>query len=450
MVEDAGAEGAEMAVEPGSTTQVEGEDGGAHEGAEQAAFQASWSQFAAKPTSFSPLAAAATDFQAPDFTNNFLKDALWSPDGLCILTSSDDNSVRLFEAPSWASDPAQLKSEWGQEHDCMRSVLQVKEGETIYDLAWYPGMNSSSPATCCFFSTSRDNPVHVWDAFTGADRGSYCAYTDAEELTAAYSVGFDSQATKLYCGYNNCIRVFDVERPGRSHSLIKTFARAHHQSTGQRGIISSIAFCPDRSGLFAAASYSRNVALFSSSPPTLLYNLTDHRGGITQVMWSRDGNYLFTGARKDDEILCWDVRNTGEVCLRLQRECPTNQRLRFDIDASGRYLITPTYSQGLKVFDLWNNGADAPLHLVCPSTMVNGVSLHPTAAVVAVSTGGRTFEMEEDEEDEEDVAGRKKGKEQPRNRWDSAVLLYQLSGWEADGAAEGDGGTGMVEGAEAV
>eukprot|EP00961_Rhodomonas_salina_P265849 3593419-Rhodomonas_salina.1 len=185
MVEDAGAEGAEMAVEPGSTTQVEGEDGGAHEGAEQAAFQASWSQFAAKPTSFSPLAAAATDFQAPDFTNNFLKDALWSPDGLCILTSSDDNSVRLFEAPSWASDPAQLKSEWGQEHDCMRSVLQVKEGETIYDLAWYPGMNSSSPATCCFFSTSRDNPVHVWDAFTGADRGSYCAYTDAEELSAS-------------------------------------------------------------------------------------------------------------------------------------------------------------------------------------------------------------------------------------------------------------------------
>lgn len=84
-------------------------------------------------------------------------------------------------------------------------------------------MTSADPATCVFFTTSKDNPVHAWDAFTGEARGSYCAYTDAEELDSALSVCFDSLAgDKIYAGYNNLIRVFDVSRPGREHDKIHT------------------------------------------------------------------------------------------------------------------------------------------------------------------------------------------------------------------------------------
>jgi len=31
--------------------------------------------------------------------NNFVKGVKWSPDGLCLLTSSEDNTMRLFEVP---------------------------------------------------------------------------------------------------------------------------------------------------------------------------------------------------------------------------------------------------------------------------------------------------------------------------------------------------------------
>ena len=31
--------------------------------------------------------------------NNFLKGCKWSPDGLCLLTASDDNCLRLFNLP---------------------------------------------------------------------------------------------------------------------------------------------------------------------------------------------------------------------------------------------------------------------------------------------------------------------------------------------------------------
>ncbi|KAK9160764.1 hypothetical protein Syun_007105 [Stephania yunnanensis] len=42
----------------------------------------------------------------------------------------------------------------------------------------------------------------------------------------------------------------------------------------------------------------------------LLYVLHGQEGGITHVQFSRDGNYLYTGSRRDPYILCWDIRNT--------------------------------------------------------------------------------------------------------------------------------------------
>jgi WD40 repeat protein len=289
------------------------------------------SQFPQTPAHFRPLCAAVDDFKSGKVDNNFLKDIKWSPDGLCLLASSDDNAIRLFEPGVAASGSEQLEESWRLPfHDRLKSVLRVQEGETIYDFAWLPTMISSDPASCCFFSTSRDNPVHVWDAFTGRCRGSYCAYTDAEELTAGYCIAFNhcSGSEQMYIGFNNCVRVFDLSRPGREHRLLPTFKRANRETTGQRGIISCIAFNPDKSGLYACGSYSRNVGLYAAPKGNLLYNLQAQRGGITQILWSRDGNYLFAGGRKDREILCWDVRNTGDVLLSLPRIVSTNQRLQ--------------------------------------------------------------------------------------------------------------------------
>ena len=51
--------------------------------------------------------------------------------------------------------------------------LTMREGETVYDLSWFPGMTSSDPETCCFAATAKDHPVHLYDAFDGQIRASY-------------------------------------------------------------------------------------------------------------------------------------------------------------------------------------------------------------------------------------------------------------------------------------
>ena len=51
--------------------------------------------------------------------------------------------------------------------DALPAALRVRQGELIYDYAWFPLMSALDPATCCFASTSRAHPVHLWDACSG-------------------------------------------------------------------------------------------------------------------------------------------------------------------------------------------------------------------------------------------------------------------------------------------
>ena len=72
--------------------------------------------------------------------NCFLKGCKWSPDGLCLLSNSDDNILRLFETPQNLNT---------SDND-VKPVLQMKEGGTIYDYEWYPLMNSTNPISCVY------------------------------------------------------------------------------------------------------------------------------------------------------------------------------------------------------------------------------------------------------------------------------------------------------------
>ena len=70
---------------------------------------------------------------------------------------------------------------------------------------------------------------------------------------------------------------------------------------------------------------------------------------VLQVHFSPDGNFLYTGARRDPDILCWDVRSPTEPLYRLQRSSEgTNQRIQFTIEPVGRHLAT--------------GGAQVPVH----------------------------------------------------------------------------------------
>ncbi|XP_020597864.1 telomerase Cajal body protein 1 isoform X2 [Phalaenopsis equestris] len=279
----------------------------------------------------------AQQFRSGSNPQNFLKSVKWSPDGSSFLTSSDDRSLRLFYLPEDAYfNPGKLE-ECQISQDSYSSALAVNEAEMVYDYCWYPYTSMLDPTTCVFVSTTRDHPIHLWDAISGELRGTYRAYDAMDEITAALSVSFNTSGAKIFAGYDKHIRVFDVHRPGRDfeqYSLAKGDA-------GPLGIVSSIAFSPINNGMLAAGSYCQTTAVYVESNMELLYVLHGQMGGVTQVQFSKDGNYIYTGGRKDPYILCWDIRNTIGVLYKLYRSSEsTNQRISFDIEPNGRHLGT--------------------------------------------------------------------------------------------------------------
>ena len=59
---------------------------------------------------------------------------------------------------------------------------------------------------------------------------------------------------------------------------------------------------------------------------------------------------MYSGGRKDDEILCWDLRNPGTRLYTLKREVSTNQRIGFDLTKSG-YIVSGGTDGAVRVWD---------------------------------------------------------------------------------------------------
>ncbi|XP_061367687.1 uncharacterized protein LOC133310727 [Gastrolobium bilobum] len=337
-------------------------------------------------------------FITPTNPNNFLKAVKWSPDGSCFLTTSDDNTLRIFTPPSSESD---IPLDASDDDDSFAANLVMSEGESIHDFCWYPYMSASDPVTNVFATTTRDHPIHLWDATSGQLRCTYRAYDAMDEITTAFSIAFNPSGTKIFAGYNKCIRMFDLHRPGRDFEMYST---VKDKKEGQTGILSAMAFSPSN-GMLAVGSYSQTTAIYKEDNMELLYVLHGQEGGITHVQFSRDGNYLYTGGRKDPYILCWDVRKAVDCVYKLYRSSEnTNQRILFDIDPSGRHLGTGGQDGLVHIYDLqtgqWVSSFEAALDTV------NGFSFHPFLPSAVSSSGHRRFVIPDDGNEDLFLSGR--------------------------------------------
>ncbi|GAB1605481.1 telomerase Cajal body protein 1 isoform X1 [Argonauta hians] len=334
---------------------------------------------------------------------NCLKGCKWSPDGTCILTNSEDHCLRLFNLPS------DIYCKVTEHSPPIDAVLRMQESGTVYDYCWYPGMSSADPDTCCLASTSKDNPIHLWDAFTGELRCTYSAYDQADEMTSAHSVAFSVDGQTLFCGFNKMLRTFDVNQPGRMCTKQATYCKK--TKSGQCGIVSCIAASPVDVALFATGSYSKQIALYTTSSDTMVCMLEGHQGGVTHLLFSPDGTKIFSGGRKDPEILCWDLRNPGRILCVAPRQVETNQRIYFDLSQSSQHLISGNHNGTISVWDtldIPHNQSSAEeecklsplLSYTAHCDGVNGVSLHPTCPLLASSSGQRHILVDEDSEEE--------------------------------------------------
>lgn len=175
-----------------------------------------------------------------------------------------------------------------------------------------------------------------------------------ENFITPHSILYPSSlgGTRFLTGSDSLICVFDVSRPGRYGpvSRLPTIPSKRKKivggGVGMKGIISTMAISPSGDGILAAGTFTRNIGMYDSNGcgntiATFTAAGTEadrHIGGkgITQVLWSSCGRYLYVVERQSDGILIYDIRVTGRLLGWLQgRNGVTNQRLRVDLLPGG-------------------------------------------------------------------------------------------------------------------
>jgi telomerase Cajal body protein 1 len=279
---------------------------------------------------------------------DFIKSHVLSPDGRYSLAISESHYVtnwklsdkilyeNLYYPPAQdSSSSPDAVEEYRNDDITLDGVYDI--GEAIYDCIWYPHMNSNNPSSCCFVTTSRDHPIHLWNCShsTNLDPGthdsdpdsapasgngqghiqaSYLGYNHLDELDTALSLSFNLSGEKLYAGYHHMIRSFDLSTPGRHATSSYPTITTKKDHLGQKGIISSLAFNPMRVGVFAAGSYDIRSGIYlyhENMKRACSDHLTLTGGeefGVTCMKWSNCGNYLWAGGRNNSVISCYDIR----------------------------------------------------------------------------------------------------------------------------------------------
>lgn len=224
-------------------------------------------------------------------------------------------------------------------------VLRYKEPEIVYDVQWYPAMHSSEPASCLFAATSKSQPVHLYDAYTGALRSTYASLDQYDELDSAFSIAFDPAGKSIYCGFEGCITVFDVARPGpREYDEI-------YVGSTLSGIISCINFS-STVGLYALGSFNGGIALFSQeddSPWCVLPKTLCHPQGVSCIRFGGEFG-MYSCGRRDKSVVSWDLRNLSRPLGKFSRLCQNGQRMYFDVDSSGQFLVTGSQTGEILIY----------------------------------------------------------------------------------------------------
>lgn len=369
--------------------------------------------------------------KSTDIENSIPQGIRFAPDGLCVLTCVRDE-LRLYNTS--ASD----------ENKSWKTALSCRGGDVVQDYDWYPHMKSSEPGTCCFLGTSRDQPAHLYDAYTGATRATYSPYhPDRDEPDSPLVTRFDATGSKIICaGFQSdrYLAVFDISRPGKDALCCYRLGKTKRSQDGQKGIVSAISCAESSPHVLAVGTYSPgsiylydtrvagdHVAVLHGGVAVVghgkrfkshkLFHGNDDddsdddgnmfsraksqwfqrraQSGITQLAFCNGATTLLSASRKSDAVLNWDIRvmtSIGETrpvmgVKSYTANHNTNQRLEFHVDGSKLYI--GDRDKTVKVYDVLSGEL---LESIAFTDAVNGVSVQSN--FIAVSLGERRFEEE--------------------------------------------------------
>ncbi|KAJ5567992.1 hypothetical protein N7450_010478 [Penicillium hetheringtonii] len=351
-------------------------------------------------------------------SENHFKSVQWTPDGTSLITDSADHHIRTHILP-----PDLLETSSPHE---LSSYSTLPSTEPTYATAIYPYFNLQDPSTTLLLSSVRDHPIRLSSALAPSNVASYSLVNPTTEaFITPHSIIYPQTmgGTHFVTGSDSLICLFDVSRPGTDGpiSWMPTIPSKKKQivggGIGMKGIVSAMASNPTGDGILAAGTFTRNVGLYSSNgdgESLGTFNIAKTEAnrdiggkGISQLLWSPCGRYLYIAERKSDGILVYDIRVTGQMVGYLRgRKAFTNQRMNIDIVPSGNDGSHEIWAGGTDGFmRVWKDPAytvgsqDPDTEYRVHNDTVTGAVFHPMGTVVATCSGQRPQTQDDEDYD---------------------------------------------------
>lgn len=264
----------------------------------------------------------------------------FSADGLQMISSSDDDSIVMYDCSSGQKSRSVNSKKYGVDliqfaHNtsnaihCSTKVDDVIRYLSLHDnkyIRYFPGHQKKvvtlcmSPVDDMFLSGSLDKTIRLWDLRMQSCQGLMhvpsrpVAAFDPEGLI--FAAGINSDTIKLYD-----LRSFD-KGPFTTFKL---------ENGAQGGDWTGLKFSPDGKVILITTNGTA-MTLIDAYKGTVLHTLTGHennKGIELDATFCADAQYVFSGST-DTNIMAWSV-NTGQVVARLpSSHSPLIQKILFN------------------------------------------------------------------------------------------------------------------------
>ncbi|RPA82711.1 WD40 repeat-like protein [Ascobolus immersus RN42] len=331
---------------------------------------------------------------------NVFKTLEWTPDGTSIVTTSEDDGLRLFYLPP------------NLPNSHLKPYSLTSFPSTIYSTAVSPRFNIADyKSTLALVSTS-NQPIRFTNLLAPTEKAASFPLVDAqtERFLPAYSLLFPHTEGIFMAGSESRIALFDVNRDGQPpyQTLYTTPSKkAPLNTTRMKGLVSTMSLSCN--GILAAGTFGGSLALYDAEGCGSVIAALKLPGresqewggqGVTSLAWSLDGSYLYVLQRKSEVVLIYDVRNMGGLLdVFTGVKGMTNQRIGMQVAVNGQVLVGGD-DGWVRVWDQ-SAGSESVAGWEVGGGTVTGVGLRPGLSEVATCSGRRRFAPDDDPEDNE-------------------------------------------------
>jgi WD40 repeat protein/tetratricopeptide (TPR) repeat protein len=278
-----------------------------------------------------------------------INDVIFSPDGNTVLSTSEDRSLRLWDAAI------------GRE----QRVLLDDDYEYISAAAFHPDGKTIA------FNIDNAGTIVLWDLETWGETRRLRGHTGWSS-----NLKFSADGKYLLsAGVDMKILLWEVA----SGDLI------HKYEQGHDGAVTSVAFAPDGRS-FVSGAHDSTVIRWSIDPVVIQQRLSGHREGVWAVAVRSDGRVALSGSA-DDQMIAWDLQ-TGAVRQTFQQHTDRIWDVAFSPDG---YQALSGSSD--KTMILWDVETGEQLDTVEHKAEVFAVAFGRDGRIALSSARDRTFTL---------------------------------------------------------